>query len=281
MNIIKKLTLLVAVLALTFSLSACSSSSSDDTDDTIKIGVVGSVYDDLWAPAITALAEEGINVELVQFSDFVTPNNALANGDIDLNAFQHRIYLESEISSHGYEIENIGNSFIIPLNIYSDKIESISDLKAGDTVAIPDDLTNGGRALKILEDAGLIVLSAEAGFNPTVADIVSYSVEIEIVELKANTLPSALPDVTCAVINGNYALDFGLSTETAIFTDTVLDESAYWGLIAARSADLEDAELAEVYEKIVEAFQCNETLSVFNDDYDGYFIAVGWDEELI
>ena len=97
------------------------------------------------------MADEGIDLEFVQFSDYVTPNDALANGEIDLNAFQHRIYLQSEIDNYGYEIENIGNTFIIPLNLYSDKVKSVDELKDGDTVAIPDDVTNGGRALKVLE----------------------------------------------------------------------------------------------------------------------------------
>lgn len=98
-----------------------------------------------------ALADEGIDLEIVQFSDYVTPNNALANGDIDLNAFQHRIYLQNEIDNYGYAIQNIGNTFIIPLNLYSQKVSSVDELKDGDVVAIPDDLTNGGRALKVLE----------------------------------------------------------------------------------------------------------------------------------
>ena len=152
----------------------------------------------------------------MQFSDYVTPNNALANGDIDLNAFQHRIYLQNEIDNYGYAIQNIGNTFIIPLNLYSQKVSSVDELKDGDVVAIPDDLTNGGRALKVLEAAGLIELAPNAAFNPTVDDITSYKVNITIEELKANTIPSVLPDVAAAVVNGNYALDFGLKTDEAM-----------------------------------------------------------------
>ena len=243
--------------------------------------VRGAIYEDIWAPAKEKLADEGIDLEFVQFSDYVTPNNALANGEIDLNAFQHRIYLQSEIDSYGYEIENIGNTFIIPLNLYSQKVSSVDELKDGDTVAIPDDLTNGGRALKVLEAAGLIELDPAAAFNPTLDDITNYKVGIQIEELKANVIPSALADVTAAVVNGNYALDFGLKTEEAIYKDTVLDEEKYWNLIAARTADLADPDKAAVYEKVVEAFQTPETETVFNDTYGGYFIAVGWDQDLL
>jgi len=228
-----------------------------------------------------ALADEGIDLEIVQFSDYVTPNNALANGDIDLNAFQHRIYLQNEIDNYGYAIQNIGNTFIIPLNLYSQKVSSVDELKDGDVVAIPDDLTNGGRALKVLEAAGLIELDPSAAFNPTVDDITSYKVNITIEELKANTIPSVLPDVAAAVVNGNYALDFGLKTDEAIYKDSVLDVEEYWNLIAARTADIEDPDTAAIYEKVVEAFQSSATEDVFNNTFGGYFIAVGWDQDLI
>lgn len=283
------LALLLVVLTLCFAVTGCSSNSSSDSDEaetevepvTVRLGVVGSIYEDLWEPAKEALAQEGIDLEIVQFSDYVTPNNALAAGEIDLDAFQHQIYLESEIESYGYEITNIGNTFIIPLNIYSNKISSVDELQDGDVVAIPNDVTNGGRALKVLEAAGLITINEEAGFNPTVDDIESYNVNIQIEELAANTLPSVLDDVTAAVVNGNYALDFGLKTEEAIYQDTVLDQEEYWNLIAARTADLEDPELVEIYAKVVAAFQSEETEAVFNDDFNGYFIAVGWDEDLL
>ncbi len=292
----KIIAFVLATALLALALTACGSQGSTSKDDqsaangqntgstelvTVKLGVVGSIYEDLWTPAKEALKDEGIDLEFVQFSDYVTPNNALANGEIDLNAFQHRIYLQSEIDSYGYEIQNIGNTFIIPLNLYSQKISSVDELKDGDTVAIPDDLTNGGRALKVLEAAGLIELNPDAAFNPTLDDIVKYNVGIKIEELKANVIPSALSDVTAAVVNGNYALDFGLKTDEAIYKDTVLDVEEYWNLIAARTADLKDPDKVAVYEKVVKAFQSPATEKVFNDTYGGYFIKVGWDQDLL
>ena len=278
-------TLVLTAVLLTLSLTACGSKPAGDSAAsepvTVKLGVVGDIYEDLWKPAQEALKAENIDLELVQFSDYVTPNNALANNEIDLNAFQHRIYLQSEIESAGYEIETIGNTFIIPLNIYSQKISSVEELKDGDVVAIPDDLTNGGRALKVLEAAGLIKISDAAGFNPTLEDIETYNVGITIEELKANVIPSALPDVAAAVVNGNYALDFGLKTEEAIYKDSVLDVEEYWNLIAARTADLSDPAKVETYRKVVQAFQSEATEKVFNEDYGGYFIKVGWDRDLL
>ena len=267
--------ILIGALALTSVFGASKSKKAKNVE--VKIGVVGSIYEDLWAPAQKALKSQGINLKIVQFSDYVTPNNALSNGEIDLNAFQHRIFLENDAGSHNYDVKLIGNTFIIPLNLYSNKVKSVSELKKGATIAIPNDVTNGGRAIKVLAAAGLITLKKDAGFNPTVADIVSNPKNIVIKELAANTIPSALADVDAAIVNGNYALDFGIKTESAIFKDTSVDEKQYWNLIAARGADLKDPAKVEIFRKVVKAFQTKETEDVFNKTYGGYFIKEGWD----
>lgn len=307
MKVRKIAAIILAAATLTLSLTACGTGNTQSDDNggtstaansnsaqsenggassaagtvTVKLGVVGSIYEDLWAPAKEALKNEGVDLEIVQFSDYVTPNNALNSGDIDLNAFQHRIYLESEIKQYGYKIEPIGYTFIIPLNLYSSKVSSVGKIKDGDTIAIPDDVTNGGRALKVLQAADLIKLKASVGFSPTVSDIETYNVKIKIEELKANTIPSVLSDVTAAIVNGNYALDFGLKSTEAIYQDTSLKEENYWNLIAARSDNLKDPGKAAVYKKVVSAFQSDATEKVFNDTYGGYFIKVGWDQDLL
>lgn len=277
------LALAIALLALV--LTGCGSkdngSAADGDTVTVKLGVVGAIYDDIWKPAQEALKAEGINLEIVQFSDYVTPNNALANGEIDLNAFQHRIYLQGEIANYGYEIQNIGNTFIAPMSLFSSKISSVSELKDGDIIAIPDDLTNGGRALKVLESAGIITLNPAAGFNPTLDDIQTYNIGVTIKELKANVIVSALPDVTAAIVNNNYALDFGLSASDAIFADDRLDIEDYWNLIAARTADLSDPDKVEIFRKVVEAYQSDATLEVFNTECRGFYTPAGWDQDLL
>lgn len=289
MNIKKLIAVTLSAATFALSLTACGGKSSTSSagsssaaeSTTVKLGVVGSIYEDLWKPAQESLKAEGIDLEIVQFSDYATPNNALNSGDIDLNAFQHQIYLDNEVEQQGYKIQSIGYTFIIPLNIYSHKVKAISDIKDGDVVAIPDDVTNGGRAIKVLAAAGLITLKEDAGFNPTLEDIKTYNTKITIKELKANTIPSVLDDVTAAVVNGNYALDFGLKTEEAIYKDSVLDEEKYWNLIAARTEDLQDKDKVAVYQKVVKAFQSDATEKVFNDTFGGYFIKVGWDQDLL
>lgn len=267
----KKIIVSILAAAAVFGFVSCGKSS----DKVITIGVTGVVYEDIWAPAKKALKEQGIEIKLVQFTDYVTPNNSLANGEIDLNAFQHRIFFETDKGNHGYDIKIIGNTFLTPLNVYSNKIKSVEELKEGDTVAIPNDVTNGGRALKVLESAGLVILDEKAGFNPTVNDIIGNPKGIVIKELAANAIPAALNDVTAAAINGNYALDFNIDPNTAIVTDTLSDKE-YWNLIAARTEDLKDKAKVELFDKIVKAYQSEGTLKVYNEQYKGYYVQTGW-----
>lgn len=269
----------VAVVAIVAA--ALSGNGSAGEKRVVKLGVTGTIYDQAWAPAKEQLAAEGIDLQIVQFSDYTTPNSALDTGEIDLNAFQHRIFLQGELDKKGYKIQNIGNTFVFPLHLYSKTVGSVDEIKDGDKVAIPDDVTNGGRALKVLEAAGLIKLRADAGFNPTLADIESYAKKIEIVQLAANNIPSILPDVAAGVVNGNYALDNDLQDQDIIFEDTSVDEKQYWNLIAARTDDLADPEKKETYRKVVEAFQSQGTLDVFQNTFNGFFVAEGWDEDLL
>ena len=261
----------VLVLALALSASA---------DVTVRLGVTGSVYDEMWQPVKDMLAKEGINLEVIQFTDYVTPNRALADGDIDLNGFQHRIYFADELESRGYKLTNIANTFVVPLNLYSIKIKKLDEIKDGDVIAIPNDPTNGGRAIKVLATSGLITLKEGAGFNPTKEDIASYSKKITIQELAANTIPSALPDIAAGVINDTYAIDYGLKASDAVFADQAR-EKEYWNLIAARTADLEDPAKLEVYTKIVKAYQSEAMRNHLAELYGGFFRPVGWDEDLL
>ena len=273
------LSLSAATLAL--SLTACGGSSSAASDDaqasdsnsgdavTVKLGVVGSIYEDLWTPAKEKLADEGIDLEFVQFSDYVTPNNALANGEIDLNAFQHRIYLQSEIDNYGYEIENIGNTFIIPLNLYSDKVKSVDELKDGDTVAIPDDVTNGGRALILLHQQGLIKLDNPKNLFVTPANIVENPKKLKIVEVEAAQLPRSLDDVALAVINCNFALGAGLNPVKDSIAIEAKD-SPYANIVAIRAGDENSPELKVLKDLITSP----EMRQFINEKFKGSLVPV-------
>ena len=254
--------------------------SSALAEQTVKLGVTGSVYDEMWQPVKDMLAQQGINLEVIQFTDYVTPNRALADGDIDLNGFQHQIYFADELQSRGYKLTNIANTFVVPLNLYSIKIKSLEEIKDGDVIAIPNDPTNGGRAIKVLATSGLITLREGAGFNPTKEDIATYNKKITIQELAANTIPSALPDIAAGVINDTYALDYGLKASDAVFADQAR-EHEYWNLIAARTSDLEDPAKVELYGKVVNAYHSEEMKAHLADLYGGFFRPVGWEEDLL
>ena len=234
----------------------------------MKLGLTGVIYEDIWNPIKEKLAGEGIDLQYVQFSDFSLPNAALDAGEIDINAFQHHAYFNNDTEKNGYDLTAIGDTFIIAMNIYSDQIQSIDELKDGDTVAIPDDASNGGRALKVLESAGIIEIDPDAGANPTVSDITNYKVQVDITELGASTIPSVIPDFTIAVVNGNYALDYGIDPSTAIFKESEYDDDSYFCLIAVKSGNADDP----VYHEIVKLFQSEETKQIFEDKFGGYFV---------
>ena len=141
-------------ILLTLSLTACGATKDNNAapaddpsaaasqDVTVRIGLTGTFNEDIWAPAAEELAQEGIHLEFVQFSNFSLPNDALNSGDIDLNAFQHHAFLENEIANYGYDITAIGDTYVVAMNVYSDKINDLSELKDGDKIAIPNDATH-------------------------------------------------------------------------------------------------------------------------------------------
>lgn len=267
--------ILAGVLA--FSLTACGSTEKKENgtdkagDVIVKIGLTGTVYEDIWESVGETLESEGIKLELVQFSDFSLPNEALNSGEIDMNAFQHHAYFDNEVAVKGYDISAIGDTFVIAMNLYSNKISDVSELKDGDKIAIPGDASNGGRALRLLESAGVIQLKADAGENPEISDIETYNVQVSFVEADASNIYSMLPDVTAAVINGNYALDCGLEPqEEGIFFEKDYEDNRYFCLIAVRSDDVDN----EVYQKVVDAFQSEKTKQIFEDQFKGFFVPV-------
>lgn len=274
---LKKILTLALALTIVGSFTACSSakSSSTETRTTVKIGVVGEA-NEMWTPVIEKLAAEGIDIELVVFTDYTTPNQALNNGETDLNAFQHHAYLNKEITDKGYAITSIGDTFISAMNIYSKSLKNVSEIKSGDKIAVPNDATNEGRALKILQAAGLITLDPASGDSPEVADITANKLNLELVEVDAANVYSILPDVAAAVINCNYALDNGLNPGTdSIFQDNVSFYSGnnYINLIAVKTENASNA----TYLKIVEVYQSDEVKAVYADAFKGSYIAA-WDK---
>ncbi len=267
----------VAALVLTGCGSTTSTTDSSSTDAAsepvkVKIGVVGTNEEAIWKHVQTKVAAENIDLEIVVFTDYNQPNDALANGDIDLNAFQHYIFLDSYNEQSGANLTVIGETFISPLGIYSQKISDVSELKDGDTIAIPNDPTNGGRALLLLQAAGLITVDPSKGDTPTVNDITENKLNLVISELDASQTARALPDVAASVINGGIAVDAGLTPpEDAIFLETLTSTSKpYINVIVAREEEKDN----EVYAKIVEAFRQDDTAKVIYEVAKGAIIPI-------
>ena len=261
--------LFVLVVWTAIFFAACSNTNKDSV--TVKIGHVGESDRAIWKPVQEKLSKEGINVELVSFADYSIPNQALNDGDIDLNAFQHHAYFYNETNTKGYNLDILGVTFISAMNIYSQKITNVSEVKNGDKVAIPNDPSNGGRALKVLQAAGLIKLKDNAPNNPEVSDIAENPLNLDIVEVEAGSIYSLLPDVACAVINCNYALDFGLNPgKDFIFQDNpkIYDNNMYVNLIAARTKDKDN----EIYKKIVDAYHSPEVEKVYAEEFKGAYL---------
>lgn len=266
---IKKIIFGIVSILSVIVLTACG-----NDEDTIRLGVIGE-DNEVWEFVAEKLKDEDINLEIVSFSEYSQPNRALADGDIDLNSFQHRIFLENFNEEFDTDIVPIADTNIAPLGIYSEKINNVSDIKEGDQISIPNDVTNGGRALILLQSAGLIEVNSDAGITPTIDDITDNPLDLDIVELDASQTARSLGDVTAAIINSGIAVDAGFSpNDDSIFLEPVNDDSEPYVNIIAANADDD----REVFDKIIEAYQSEDTLEVIDESSKGSLIPV-WAED--
>jgi len=208
----------------------------------------------------------------VTFNDYVLPNEALSKGDIDANAFQHKPYLDQQIKDRGYKLVAVGNTFVYPIAGYSKKIKSLDELQPGSQVAVPNDPTNLGRSLLLLQKVGLIKLKEGVGLLPTVLDVTENPKNLKIVELEAPQLPRSLDDaqIALAVINTTYASQIGLTpAKDGIFVED--KDSPYVNLIVTR----EDNKDAENVKKFLQAYQSEEVYQEANKVFNGGAVK-GW-----
>lgn len=273
----KKLGKLLVAAAFLLLVTGCSNSAAQSAKDatvTVKLGVVGDDTD-VWDDVQKRLAKEDIKLEYVKFTDYNQPNDALAQGEIDLNAFQHQFFLDNYNEEHGTDLVSIGNTVNAPLGIYADQLTSVADLKKGATVAIPNDVTNGGRALLLLQTAGLIEVDPAKGQTPTTSDITANKLDLKIEELDASQTARALADVDAAVINSGVAVYAGFTpTKDAIYLEPVDDKARpYVNIIVSRKEDANN----KTYQKIVDAYQTKETEKVIEETSKGSSIPA-WED---
>ena len=268
----KKIIIIALVSALLLSLSIPSLAEQT----VIKLGLVGE-NSEQWVPVINKLAEEGITLELVKFADYTLPNRALQDKEIDLNSFQHYAFLEKDSAAFGYSLVAIGDTIIAPLGLYSHKIKDVSEIKANDKIAVPNDPTNEGRALKLLETAGLIKVDPEVGFLPEKSDITDNPLNLDIIEVEAAQTAALLPDVAAAIINGQHAVDHQLFPQTdAIFLETAggNTNNPFVNIVAARAEDKDNP----LYKKVADYFRTQEVAEILLREYKGAYLPA-WDYE--
>lgn len=235
----------------------------------VTVGITGSADEPIWQAVQEELNSEnaGITIETKSFEDGTTMNSLTASGELDINAFQHYAYFEDNIAQNNLDLTAIGDTYIMPLNLYSEKYTSPDQFKAGDKVAIPSDLTNSGRALKVLDSAGLIVLDDNTKASPTLLDIASNPSGIEIVPNDAPTIIGLLPDYAGGITNTNHVQDAGWSVDDAIYHEPVDINDAkykpYINLISTRTADKDNP----TYQQVVKAYHSQRVAQAILDTY--------------
>jgi len=258
----RKRQLLKTTLALT--LGAALALPALAQDKPLKIGVTAGPHAQIFEQVKKVAEKDGLKIQVIEFSDYVQPNAALAAGDLDANSYQHKPYLDQQIADRGYKFSPVGYTVNFPIGIYSKKVKSLKDLPEGAKVGIPNDPTNGGRVLLVLQDQGLIQLRPDAGLKATPLDVVGNPKKLKFVELDAAQLPRSLDDLDASAINTNYAISAGLNPgKDAIAREGA--KSPYVNLIAVRSADKDKPWVA----KLVKAYQSDAVRQFIQTEFKG------------
>ena len=270
MNYKKTLIASIAALAAVGFIAGCGgekaqapAKSDSGKAVTIKVGVSPVPHGEILNSVKDQLAKEGVNVEIVEFTDYVQPNLALNDKNLDANYFQHKPYLDEFARSRNLKLVSAGAIHLEPMSVFSKKIKDLKDLPDGARVAIPNDPTNGGRALLVLQSAGLIKLRDGAPITATPQDITENKKNLQFSELEAPQLPRSLEDADISVININFALEAKLNPKDAIFTES--SDSPYANIVAVREGDETRPEI----KKLIEALTSQESKDFIEKKYNG------------
>ena len=283
----KKILALTAIAALTLGLfTGCGNSddtsskgdssntdnqnTSDEKLEKLTVGACVTPHAEILNALKEELAEKGYDLQVVEYNDYVLPNTALEDGDLDANYFQHKPYLEDFNAENGTHIVSVADVHFEPLGIYAGKTASLAELKEGAIVAVPNDTTNEARALLLLQQEGLIKLKDDAGLQATALDIVENPLKLEIRELEAAQVARAIQDVDIACINGNYALEAQLDAAIALESSQSEAAETYANIIAVREGDENSAKT----KALVEAVLSDKVRNFINENYPGAVLPV-------
>jgi len=257
----KQITASLVALALVFGITGCGKKD----DSVIKIGATVGPHAQVVEAVAKEAAKQGINIQVVEFSDYITPNAALSDGSIDLNSYQHQPFLDNFNDNHNSELVSIGRSILMRMGVYSNKYTTLDELPEHARIAIPNDPTNGGRGLLLLEDAGLISLKENVGFSASLKDIVTNPKNIQFVEVDAAQLPRTLDDVDAAAITMNYVMSSGLDPKKQGIYLEPKDAPLAVMVVASRAEEKNK----EVFEKIVSIYHSQEINNFLNSTFKG------------
>ena len=263
---------LTGALCALLALSAFTGCSGGD-DRTLKVGATPTPHAEILEQAVPLMEERGYTLEIEEFNDYILPNTALSDGELDANYFQHITYLETFNEEQGTDLVSAGLIHFEPMGIYAGRVSSLEDLPDGGVIAVPNDTSNEGRPLMLLEENGLITLAEGADTLATVRDIVENPKNLQIEEIEAAQLVRALPDVDLAVINGNYALQGGLAVGDAVVSESAESEAVaehYANVIAVRAGEEND----EKIQALVEVLKSDEIRDFIDANYSGSVIAI-------
>ncbi|MES2188033.1 MAG: MetQ/NlpA family ABC transporter substrate-binding protein [Pseudomonadota bacterium] len=239
-------------------------------DKPIKVGVTGGPHAQIMEQVKKVAEKDGLKIQIIEFSDYVQPNAALAAGDLDANSYQHQPYLDVQAKDRGYKFATLGYTVNYPMGVYSKKVKDLKELKPGARIGIPNDPTNGGRALLIFQDQGLIKLNPTSGLKATPLDVTDNPKKVKFVEVDAAQLPRTLDDVDAAAINTNFAQSAGLS----VVKDAIAHESAkspYVNVLVVRAQDKNQPWAA----KLLKAYHSEAVKQYIQTEFKGA-VLVGW-----
>lgn len=267
--------LFVSVLVLLAGvLAACGGDDQSEdgaegllSDDKLVVGVTAGPHEEILGKVKELAEEDGLTIEIKSFTDYVMPNVALAEKEIDLNSFQTEPFFDALKEDRGLDLVKVADTVTFPMGIYSDEVTDIADLQNGAKIGLPSDPTNSGRALMLFEDAGLITMDEEVGLNGTIHDIADNPNDYEFIELDSAQIPRQLGELDAAAINTNFAMDAGLSpSDDSIFSEGA--DSPYANLIAVRTENKDE----EVVQQFIDLYRSDEVKQFIEENFDGSII---------
>jgi D-methionine transport system substrate-binding protein len=264
----KILSVILSTILVGSVFTGCGAKTATNEVKSLKVGVTAGPHEQVVEKVKEVAEKQGLNIEIITFNDYVQPNIQLNDKQIDVNIFQHQPYLDKFNGDHNMNIISVGNAVNFPMGVYSIKIKSLDELKSGDKVSLPNDPTNGARALMLLEAANVIKLKEGIGAKATVRDIIENQKNIEFVELEAPMVARSLPDVTAAVINTNFAVEAKLNpVKDSIFIEP--KESPWINVIAVRPENKDD----DIVKELIKVYQTEEIRKFIDETFGGAVVA--------